>query len=110
MEAHGAPNLVVDGSTGLPEVFDTVERLFSNAIAAGPRAQTRGQRQALLREMNLADVAQVRACHRRSWAKGDPDSVVRPFVCECADPACAVDLELPVAQLADGPAMAPGHG
>jgi hypothetical protein len=37
------------------------------------------------------------------------DTVVRTFVCECGDPACEIDLELTVAEVAASPALAPGH-
>jgi hypothetical protein len=97
----------VDGTRGIEETTRAVESLFADALTAGPQAPTREDRRALLREINRAIVAQVRAYHARPWADGDPDAVVRRFVCECGDPACDVDLELPVGQVAAGPAL--GH-
>jgi hypothetical protein len=52
-------------------------------------------------------VAQIRGYHARLWAEGDPDAVVRRFVCECGDPASDIDLELQVGHVAAGPAL--GH-
>ena len=68
------------------------------------RAMERG------RSLEEAVVAQVRAYFARPWADGEPDEVVREFVCECGDPACDVDLHLTVGDVAAGPVFAPGHG
>lgn len=103
----------MDGSQGIAETTDAVERLFGEAIAAGPRARTRDERQALLRETNQAIAAQVYGYYARSWAEGDPEVVRREFVCECGDPDCDVDcnvdVQLVVGELTAGPALAPGH-
>jgi hypothetical protein len=107
---HSVPTLVVDGTQGIEETTHAVESLFADALAAGPRSETRDERRALLREINEAIVAQVRGYYARRWADGDPEAIVRTFVCECADPACAADLELTVGRLAAAPALAPGHG
>ena len=80
------PMIRVDGSRGIVETSDLVERLFADALAAGPRARTTVERQALLREANEAIVAQVRGYHARLWAEGDPEVVEREFVCECGNP------------------------
>jgi len=106
---HAAPILPVDGSKGVEETTDAVEALFADAIAAGPHAETLDERRALLREANEAIAAQVRAYYARPWADGDPERVVRDFVCECGDPGCDVDLRLAVGDLATGPALAPDH-
>jgi hypothetical protein len=106
---HSIPALTVDGSRTVEETTRAVESRFSDAIAAGPRAETLQDRRALLREINGAIVAQVRGYFARPWANGDPDAVVRRFVCECGDPACAVDLDLLVGDVAGGRALAPGH-
>jgi hypothetical protein len=66
-------------------------------------------RRALLRETNAAIAAQVRGYYARPWADGDPDAVVRQFVCECGDPRCDVHMRLPVGDVAAAPALAPGH-
>jgi hypothetical protein len=100
------PVLRVDGAT---DVAAAVEERFAAALAAGPHARTRAERRALLREANEAIVAQVRGYHARPSAAGDPEAVVWGFVCECGDPACEADLELAVAAVAAGPALAPGH-
>jgi hypothetical protein len=85
---------------------DGVEGRFAATLDAGPRAQTRDERRALLREINAAIAAQVRGYYARPWAPGDPETVVREFVCECGDPACEASLELPLAALAAGPVSA----
>jgi hypothetical protein len=93
---HAVPTLLVDGTRSVDETVAAVEDRFAEAIATGPRAQTTEERRALLREINAAIVAQVRAYHARPWATGDPDAVVRRFVCECGDPACNAEFEIPV--------------
>ena len=105
---HGAPTLSIDGALDVEATTQAVESLFADALAAGPRAESRDERRALLREINAAIAAQVRAYYARPWAEGDPDAVVRRFVCECGDTRCDVDLELPVGALLAGPALAPG--
>jgi hypothetical protein len=72
--------VVVDGSTGVQQTTQVIERLFADALAAGPHARTRGERQALLREMNQAVLTQVRGYYARPWADGDPEAVLREFV------------------------------
>lgn len=107
-EARDLPMLLVDGSQGIEETTAAIEQRFADAIADGPRAQTIEERRTLLREINEAIVAQVRAYHARPWADGDPDVVVRRFVCECGDPACEAELERTVGEVAARPAL--GHG
>jgi hypothetical protein len=101
------PTLRVDGSQGIEDTTRAVESLFADALAAGPRAETRDDRRALLREINEAIVVQVRGYYARPWADGDPDAVLRSFVCECGDPACDIDLDLSVGEVAARPAL--GH-
>lgn len=108
-QESGVPTLTVDGTRGVPEMIDAVERLFSEELAAGPKAATPQERRGLLREFNEAVVAQVRGYYARPWAEGDPDEVTRPFVCECGDRSCDVDLLVTVRQAAAGPVLAPGH-
>jgi hypothetical protein len=86
-----------------------VEARFAAAIAAGPRAQGRDERRALLREMNEAVAQQVRGYFRRWWAEGDAGAVERDFACECGDPGCEADVRAPVDALRRGPVMARGH-
>ena len=81
---------------------EDVEARFAAAIAAGPRAQGRGERQALLRGMNEAVAQQVRGYFRRWWAQGDPAAVERDFACECGDPDCLADVRAPVGRLGRG--------
>jgi hypothetical protein len=106
---HGMPILSTDGSLGIEETVDAVERLFDTAIADGPRAESLAERRALLREANQAIVAQVRGYFARPWADGDADATLRAFLCECGDPSCDADVALPVGSVAAEPAVAPRH-
>jgi hypothetical protein len=99
----------IDGALDVEATTQAVESLFADALAAGPRAGSRDERRVLLREINEAIAAQVRAYYARPWAEGDPDAVVRQFVCECGDTRRDVDLELPVGVVANSAALAPGH-
>jgi hypothetical protein len=105
---HRAPALTVDGSRGIDELTDAVESLFAAAIAKGPTAATRGERLALLRESNEAIAEQVRGYYRRPWAAGDPESVIRSFLCECGEPSCTAFVEISVERTTE-PVYAPGH-
>lgn len=107
--AHGVPVLDVDGSLTIDEAVEAVERLLGEALAAGPRAETAGERRALLREANLATVAQVRAYFARPWARGDGERAERSFICECGDTSCVADVVASVAAVAAAPAVATGH-
>jgi hypothetical protein len=106
---HAAPVLRLDESMGIETVVAAVEELFADALAEGPRAETTGERRALLREANEAVVAQVRDYHARPWAKGDADTVVREFLCECGDLACEASVLLRVGTVGTSPALASGH-
>ena len=107
---HAAPILTVDGSRSIDEVVADVERRFASALAAGPRAKSIEDRRALLREANDALAFQVRGYYARPWADGDPNSIVRTFVCECGDGGCDASVELAVGALSAEPVLAPGHG
>lgn len=107
---HGARIVAVDGSGGVERTVATVESLFREALAEGPRAGTPSERRNLLREANEAIVAQVRGFFARPWASGDAEVEVRDFLCECADPACEADVPLPVGIASAAPVLAPGHG
>lgn len=87
-----------------------VEELFAEALAIGPVADTVVQRRALLREANDAIAAQVCGFYARPWADGDPEAVVREFVCECGDRFCDASVAVPLNALAAGALLAPGHG
>lgn len=106
---HGAPTLTVDGSLDVKGTVEAVGRLFNEAIAQGPCADTLDERQRLLREINEAVVTQIRGYYRRSWAEGDPELARRSFVCECGDPGCEDEVNLTVREAAADPALAPGH-
>ena len=110
---HGVAILRVDGSRGVDEMFAAVESLFAGALAEGPRARTTDERRALLRYANEAIVAQVRGFLSRVGTTGDLEVYMRAFVCECGDPRCEEDLEMPVAAFeraaARGTVTAPRH-
>jgi hypothetical protein len=108
-EAHGAPTLIVDGSGDVDETVTAVERRFAEALATGPHAETHAERQALLREANLAAVEQVRAYYSRPWAEGDADTVIRTFLCECGDPSCVASVDVDVGSAADAPVLEASH-
>lgn len=107
---HAAPILTINGSKGIDDTTNAVEALFEGALAEGPRAETLAERCSLLREANEAIVAQVRGYYTRPWAEGDPDVVIRTFVCECGDTGCEASVELPVGFASAEPALALGHG
>lgn len=106
---HDLPTLLVDGSRAIDATVETVERLFADAVAEGPRAETAAERRALLREANEAVVAQVRGYHARPWADGDAHDVVHTFLCECGDPLCDLSVDVRVGVAADAPVLAAGH-
>jgi hypothetical protein len=106
---YGAPTLRLDGSLDLEATVTAVEERFVAALAAGPRAETRAERRALLREANEAIVAQVRGYYARPWAEGDAEPVVCEFLCECGSTACHASVLVPVATVLAGAVLAPGH-
>lgn len=106
---HCAPVLSVDGSRAVDEMTEAVGELFADAVANGPHAKTPSERRVLLRDANRAVAEQVRGYYARPWARGDPDSVVRSFLCECGDPECTESVEIAV-EASARPIYAPGHG
>ncbi len=112
-EENGLVVIEVDGSRGIEEMVQTVETVFAQALAEGPRAETLSERQTLLRYANAAVVSQVLAGLARPWSNGDSRKVVRTFLCECGDPDCTADVEMPVADFPldtdPGSLRAPGH-
>lgn len=102
----GVPVLRVDG---IADAVAAAESHFAQTLAAGPRAETRAARRALLREANLAVVEQVRGYFARPWTEGTADEVERAFVCECGDTACTDDVVATVRAAAEGPLLAAGH-
>jgi hypothetical protein len=105
---HGAPVLTVDGTRGIDEMTDAVEGLFGAVVSEGPTAETRSERRALLRGANEAVVNQVRGFYSRPWADGNPESVIRSFICECGDTGCIESVDVTV-RSARKPVYAPGH-
>jgi hypothetical protein len=60
--------------------------------------------------VNLDVVGQVRGYFARPWASGDPDAVVKAFVCECGEPDCdEVEVRATVGEVATTPPLAHGH-
>ena len=106
---HGAPALTVDESRRLPDVLEAVEELFAEPLARGPQTTSVTERRALLREANEAIVGQVHGYYARPWADGDPEAVLRTFLCECGDPGCDRDVETSVGAASTSPVMAAGH-
>jgi hypothetical protein len=106
---HSVPTLLVDGSLDLEATAAAVEALLVEALAEGPRAGTRAERRALLREANQAIAAQVRGYYARPWAEGDAASVVREFGCECGNTSCDASVHVPVAAVMAGAVLAAGH-
>jgi hypothetical protein len=93
-------------------IEDTVaaaEEHFAPALAEGPRAETPGERRALLREANEAVVEQVRGYFARPWTRGEADEVERAFLCECGDTLCTSDVLATVREAAAGALLARGH-
>jgi hypothetical protein len=106
---HEVLTFAVDGSKGVVETVDVVEKLFREALETGPLAETLGERRELLREMNEAVVNQVRSYYARPWSEGDPDLVQQLFACECGRRDCFVDLHVTVAEATAAPVLAAGH-
>jgi hypothetical protein len=105
--ASEAPQtLVVDGSRGIDDTVAAVERHFAAMIERAPRARTLDERRSLLREANLAVVAQVRGFYVRPWADGDAEAVEKTFVCECGDAACTDEVVAAVGAAAAAPIVA----
>lgn len=110
--AHDVPTLVVDASRGIAEMIALVEDAFADALARGPRVETRDDRRALLRAANRDIVAQCEGYLARPWSPLDPEKMRREFVCECDDPECSELVELRVAAFPSSDAervLAPGH-
>jgi hypothetical protein len=78
-------------------------------LAAGPRAASLSEREALIREANLDVVEQVRGYYRRRWATGDPETVERTFICECGEPDCDAEVRSTVGRAARAPVLRPDH-
>jgi hypothetical protein len=105
--SHGAA--VTRAAVHIDQMVAAVEELFAEALAEGSQARTPAERRALLREANQAIASQVRDRYQRPWADGDPEAVVRGFICECGDPGCDASVRMPVGALSSGAVLAPGH-
>ena len=78
----------VEESRGLLEVAAEVEEALGEAIAAGPRAATSGERFELRRRHNRQVHRQVSAYFARVPGAGDPAASPVPFACECGASGC----------------------
>lgn len=107
---HEVPILLVDEERGIRATVAAVERHLEAALAEGPLAETVPERRALLREANETVVAQVRGYFARPWADGNPEAVVRTFVCECGERACVASVDVRVGAAAAAPVLATEHG
>ncbi len=112
----GAQTLVIERETTVEQTMAAVEEYFADALASGPKAETAHDRRALLRYANRAIVSQYRAFFARPWSSGDLSSAVAAFECECADPECDANVELPVTDFptppddhTSPPVVAAGH-
>jgi cytidylate kinase len=107
---HGLPVIEITAAMTREDVATAVESLLAGAIAAGPRAGSVTERQALLRDANDAILQGSREFLARPWARADPQAFVREFACECQDDDCAaiVPLSLPAYERArdEGPVLA----
>lgn len=81
----------------IAETVSAVENFFAPRLARGPLATTLADRCELLREANLDIVNQVRGYYARPWAVGNPEAVVREFICECGTNTCEALVETTVA-------------
>ena len=109
LSEHDVATIPVDGSASIEETYASVEHRFAAALEEGPRAASRTERRALLREANESIADQVRDYHARPWATGEADAVVRAFLCECGDTTCDASVDLAVSASAAGPVLAAGH-
>ncbi len=100
--AHDVNVLRVDEGLGPDDALAAVEKLLTDALAEGPRAETQEERRALVRYANEALVEQARAYLARPWANGDEATFTREFRCECDDPECGEVVALAVADYAPG--------
>ena len=86
-----------------------LEMLFAERLARGPVARSVDERRVLLREANLDIVDQVRGYYARPWAQGNPEAVVRSFICECAVTTCESFVASSVRLAAARPVMEASH-
>ncbi|MEU7579013.1 hypothetical protein AB0B50_15580 [Streptomyces sp. NPDC041068] len=106
----GARVLAVDGRRSVADTVTEVEKLFADALAAGPVARGAAERARLLRYANRATVRQYEGFFARPWALGDAAAAVLSLACECGRTACQAQVELPLGEFREErPVLAPGH-
>jgi len=109
----GVPQLVVD-ELSLDEVVEAVERFFAPALEQGPTASSSGERRALVRYANRAEVQRYVDFFARPGS-GDFGAAVSTFLCECDRIDCDAMAEMAVAAFPEppdeesAPCLAPGH-
>ena len=75
--------------------------------AVVPTARFRNERRRPPLEHEKARID--RGYFARPWAQGDPEQVVRSFLCECGQPDCSESVEVTVKR-ATQPVYSAGHG
>ena len=105
--AHAGARVIVAREPA--ETVAALETVFADTLARGPLAKSIAERRALLRESNLDIVEQVRGYYARPWAVGNPEAVVRTFICECGATTCEAFVETTVAHAAAEPALDARH-
>jgi DNA polymerase III delta prime subunit len=106
---HGVATLSLDGSQDAGALYSLIEQRFGALLASGPTATTLFERRALLREINQSLVGQVRGFYSRPWAEGNPETLVRSFLCECGEPGCDAIVSCTIAEAASAPVVVPVH-
>jgi hypothetical protein len=106
----GARTVLVDDLT-IEQSVAAVENVFAEQLATGPQATTPTERRELLRYANRAIVEQYLAWLGRWWTTGTPETIVRPFDCECGRADCTAQVELALADfpVVPDPVLAEGH-
>jgi hypothetical protein len=105
----GVRTLPVDGTATVEETVGELEKLFADALTAGPVAGSPEERRELVRYANRAVVSQYTKALARPWTDGDIHTRSAAFECECADPECDVQLDVIIAEFPAAPLLAPGH-
>ncbi|WP_069887087.1 hypothetical protein [Streptomyces luteocolor] len=111
VDRAGARVLAVDGRRSAADTVAEVEKLFADALAAGPVADGAAERARLLRYANRATVRQYEGFYARPWAVGSAADARASFICECGDVSCTAQVELSPADFPAHrpPVLAPGH-
>jgi hypothetical protein len=93
---RGLHVLCVDETRDLAAVTAAVEAVFAEAIAAGPRAQTKTDRRGLRRDENLILFHQVSTYFERVPEVGVATTSPVEFGCECGITGCDATVEAPL--------------